>query len=120
MGLGMRACWRLQGEVRDVPAVKCKLCANPHPSSGLPQARSQLEASQAALSEAKSARAEAAAQLAAKDAAVEALTTLSLRGDATVQEYMSSVKVGVVWEGRDGCLNHSDGCKPLGCQLFPC
>jgi hypothetical protein len=56
--------------------------------------RAQLEAAQSSLSEAKAARAEAAAALAAKDAAIESLTTLSLRGDATVQEFKGSVKVG--------------------------
>lgn len=70
------------------------------------QVRSQLEAAQSALTEAKASKVEVQAQLAAKEAAVEALTTLSLRGDATVQEYMSNVKVG----GWVGVLMRSGGC----------
>jgi hypothetical protein len=73
--------------------LPCTLSAGARPSSLRPQVRSQLEASQASLSEARAAQSEVRAQLAAKEAAVDALTTLSLRGDATVQEYMSNVKV---------------------------
>lgn len=63
------------------------------------QVRSQLELAQASLSELKTSRAEAAAQLAAREAAVESLTTLSLRGDATVQEYVTQVKVSSLQRG---------------------
>jgi hypothetical protein len=83
-----------------------------------PQVRAQLEASQAALSEAKAARAGAAAQLAAKDAAVDALTTLSLRGDAAVQEYMSNVKVGL-WRGARRVEAATAAQRPRSCMLSP-
>lgn len=55
--------------------------------------RRQLEAAQRSSSETRDEVARLAGELAGKTAQVEQLTSLSLRGDATLQDYMASLKV---------------------------
>jgi hypothetical protein len=57
------------------------------------QVRRQLEAAHKASCEARGEAARLAGELAARGAEVEQLTSLSLRGDATLQDYMASLKV---------------------------
>lgn len=57
------------------------------------QVRTQLESSQQQLREVKEANSRLTTELNARVTEVEQLTTLSLRGDATVQEYMANLKL---------------------------
>jgi hypothetical protein len=61
---------------------------------GAVQVRRQLEAAHKASAESRAKAARLAGELAARGAEVEQLTSLSLRGDATLQDYMASLKVG--------------------------
>jgi hypothetical protein len=58
------------------------------------QVRRQLEAAHKVSAESRAEAARLAGELAARGAEVEQLTSLSLRGDATLQDYMASLKVG--------------------------
>lgn len=57
------------------------------------QVRRQLEAAHKSSADARAEAARLAGELAARGAEVEQLTSLSLRGDATLQDYMASLKV---------------------------
>jgi hypothetical protein len=63
-------------------------------AAGCLQVRRQLDAAQKASADARAEAARLAGELAARGAEVEQLTSLSLRGDATLQDYMASLKVG--------------------------
>eukprot|EP00878_Enallax_costatus_P033977 GHUV01037573.1.p1 GENE.GHUV01037573.1~~GHUV01037573.1.p1 ORF type:complete len:180 (+),score=78.49 GHUV01037573.1:608-1147(+) len=58
----------------------------------LAEVRRQLESAQRSMSEFRDEVARLSGELAGKTAQVEQLTSLSLRGDATLQDYMASLK----------------------------
>jgi ABC-type enterochelin transport system substrate-binding protein len=68
------------------------------------QVRRQLEAAHKASAESRAEAARLAGELAARDAEVEQLSSLSLRGDATLQDYMASLKVSAASAADSSCV----------------
>lgn len=78
--------------------------------------RRQLESAQRASAESRAEAARLAGELAARSAEVEQLTSLSLRGDATLQDYMASLKVS-----RSRAWLGGGGLGGVACELsMPC